>query len=995
MLEYYSQRTFQTYPERYEFLQKWSQDHASKFTEEPVTVLNDHNVSYIQLYRKYLAQVKNYLTQQQNQCLAVMQTQVVEEFFEFYPLTEEPIQFNFEKILFNKKDRYFNGERRLQSMRALLLAPFIHSQPKAIGKVMRYIAAAAQTTSNSTEKAAIIQILDPLSVFEYILEAKQQGLFDINLVDVAKEIAEVFLKYPDTLARYMQSFNSELPSFLFNLVFKYFKGDEIPSMFEQVIRVLITLKTLIPTIVFNNNLNVIVRLNNDVWGLERFDMINIYETKNGTTDSAAIHLLYKQHQTAVDFRNDIVSRFEKVFEYQYSYFEHLIAQLQKTQTFFIQCQEKVNMAKMEELEGLVFEKLYIQLYTDAFRKMKLLCFFPQSVCYSEIAEDKKTQEENDYIQSCNDVITRIQDEVFIHQQSICALQSICNHIILHSNNFEVQSFEIDNTRFTSNSDAALRFFKATNQIISYLKLQYLAKYDDKRSSSEFVITQVENVHKDILCLYGQIITNLSHQQDRHQKIKRLTIAMCQNVQLLEECSNNLLDAYQMYYTTKFARKTKESAQRQKKKVPATAVSQLSTQLDNVTYGLNIVLKNLPPHQIIDIVGDLMSVTQFAPLGVYCVTHLQHVIKYDAKASLDDLFTKKMPMSSLKTLIKFMFKSHEIEFDKILNLFRKSSVDGRVCIMEHFYLRATEEVQFKDMFLQLVKQTCQRNPDVFLLFFGNYYQDKEKREFNCQILDAVKPLIETDQMSPYMLNFAAYLNKNYEIPFARAIQAFETISQQEKACKYCIIYLLRNYQDKLTEISASVCTKLTGLKHYNTVVYEALQEAVESSNLTYNTAPSEAIELYISVLRYFTKVENYVVLDLVTKLHLVYPTQLDILVPLLISFNYYNCDSTTQDWLRYDVSSMKTALGQAFVHIYTGEGLQPELIQKLSFLENILLQKVASDSSLRFYAKVRGEEESESENERVPGAECEDCENCDDEYENDYEDDDNQNVYSDE
>ncbi|CAL6113940.1 Conserved_hypothetical protein [Hexamita inflata] len=1002
MLEYHSKRTFQTYPERYQFLQKWSQEHTSKFTTEPVTALNDHNISYIQLYRKYLAQVKTYQTQQQNPCLAVMQTKVVEEFFESYPLTEEPIQFDFEKILFNKKDRYFNGERRLQSMRALLLAPFIHAQPKAISKVMRYIAAAAQTTSNSTEKAAIIQVLDPLSVFEYILEAKQQGLFDINLVDMAKEVADVFFKYPDALARYLQTFNSELPSFLFNLVFKYFKGEEVPTMFEQVIRALIAIRTLIPTIVYNNNVNVVVRLNNDVWELERFDMVNIYETEKGATNSAAINKLYKQHKDAMDFRNNIISRFEKVFEYQYNYFESLISQLQKTQTFFIQCQEKVSKAKKEELEGLVFEKLYVELYISAFQKMKLSCFFPQNVSYSKITEVGKTQEEKNYIQLCNDILsTYIYDEITIHKQSICALQSICNQVMLHSNNFSVQSFGISDIRFSINSVAALRFFKVITQIITYMKQQYLTKYDEKRLSSEFVITQVENIHKDILCLYGQIIIYLSRQQDRHQKIKNLTVAMCQNVKLLEECNNNLLEAYQMYYTTKFARKTKQPVQRQKKRAPAAAVSQLATQLDVVTYGLNIVLKNLPPHQMIDIVGDLMSITQFAPLGVYCVTHLQHVIKYDSKASLDDLFTKQMPMSSLKTLIKFMFKSHEVDFDKILNLFRKSSVDGRVCIMEHFYLRATEEVQFKEMFLQLVKQTCQRNPDVFLLFFGNYYQEEEQHEFNCQILDAVKPIIETDKMSPYMLNFAGYLNKKYEISFVQAIQAFETISQQEKACRFCIVYLLRNYQDKLNEISASVCSKLTGLKNYqNTVVYQALCEVVETENEELDhKVQFQAIELYISVLSYFTKVPTKIDLDLLTKLHLVSPAQLDFLVPLLISFNYLNYDSSAQDWLLYDVQRMNTQFGQAFVHIYTNKGLQPELINNLSFLENILLQKVAKDTRSRFYAKVHGEEESENQNcrngrgprlprrERAPRNErneCEECENCDDdcEYEND-------------
>lgn len=84
--------------------------------------------------------------------------------------------------------------------------------------------------------------------------------------------------------------------------------------------------------------------------------------------------------------------------------------------------------------------------------------------------------------------------------------------------------------------------------------------------------------------------------------------------------------------------------------------------------------------MIDIIGELMQSKGLAPLGVYCITHLQHVIKYDSRASLDELFTKPMPMSSLKTLIKFMFKSHDVDFKKIHALFLKSSVDARVCIL---------------------------------------------------------------------------------------------------------------------------------------------------------------------------------------------------------------------------------------------------------------------------------------------------------------------------
>lgn len=107
---------------------------------------------------------------------------------------------------------------------------------------------------------------------------------------------------------------------------------------------------------------------------------------------------------------------------------------------------------------------------------------------------------------------------------------------------------------------------------------------------------------------------------------------------------------------------------------------------------------------------------FAPMGVYVVTHLQHVIKYDPQASLDDLFTKQMPMSSLKTLIKFMFKSHDIDLEKISNLFKKSSMDGRICILQHFYQRALQESNIKAQFLKLLTMVCKSNPDVIITFF---------------------------------------------------------------------------------------------------------------------------------------------------------------------------------------------------------------------------------------------------------------------------------------
>ena len=102
-------------------------------------------------------------------------------------------------MLFNKKDRYFNGEKRIQAMKALLLGPFIHGIPAAIPKVMRYIAAAAQLTTNSTEKAQIMSILDPCNIMKNIYFAILKHIFDADFIQISKQAAEAYFRYPDVL----------------------------------------------------------------------------------------------------------------------------------------------------------------------------------------------------------------------------------------------------------------------------------------------------------------------------------------------------------------------------------------------------------------------------------------------------------------------------------------------------------------------------------------------------------------------------------------------------------------------------------------------------------------------------------------------------------------------------------------------------------------------------------------------------------------------------
>jgi hypothetical protein len=97
----------------------------------------------------------------------------------------------------------------------------------------------------------------------------------------------------------------------------------------------------------------------------------------------------------------------------------------------------------------------------------------------------------------------------------------------------------------------------------------------------------------------------------------------------------MLDEYNQFYTSKFTRKVEGQAKRRDKKAKKVVnFGQFKAELDGMLFGFNILLQNVAPHEMIEIVGELMQCKMFAPMGVYCITHLQHIIKYDQLASLD-------------------------------------------------------------------------------------------------------------------------------------------------------------------------------------------------------------------------------------------------------------------------------------------------------------------------------------------------------------------------
>lgn len=351
---------------------------------------------------------------------------------------------------------------------------------------------------------------------------------------------------------------------------------------------------------------------------------------------------------------------------------------------------------------------------------------------------------------------------------------------------------------------AVRYFQCVLDLVKFVRREYEALYDETRLASEFTIENIESLHEDMIQLLGSSLSRLPFTSHRVDGSKLLITSFVNIFTELEKekFQQHCSEHYSKFYTQKFKRST---AQKSAKKVKKTVETSLMFQkeIDYVIHTLDVLLQNVPASKMIDIAGDLMCCQTFAPLGVHIVTHLQHVIKFDPEASLDDLFTKQMPMSSLKTLIKFMFKSHDVELEKIKKLFQKSSIDGRVCILQHFYQRAIEQDTIRELFLQLLSQVCKKNVEVFVTFFDAVYSNADSKEFNTMILDAVKPIIDTEKMNPQMLSFMGYLEYPCTVPYQRAEQCLHEIGGTNKESPYILAYMLDRYPDHYSEIEGIV------------------------------------------------------------------------------------------------------------------------------------------------------------------------------------------------
>ena len=102
----------------------------------------------------------------------------------------------------------------------------------------------------------------------------------------------------------------------------------------------------------------------------------------------------------------------------------------------------------------------------------------------------------------------------------------------------------------------------------------------------------------------------------------------------------------------------------------------------------------------------MKLQNLSPLAIYNATRLQQEIQLDSCADITILFENTMPMSSLKLLIKFLFKNTKISSEHINNLFTKSSTDGKSTILLYFHEAVVQDVGLKDIFMNLIQKASE-------------------------------------------------------------------------------------------------------------------------------------------------------------------------------------------------------------------------------------------------------------------------------------------------
>ena len=169
-------------------------------------------------------------------------------------------------------------------------------------------------------------------------------IFDIDFIAFSKEAANVYFRYPDVLQKYLPTINQQLACQLVTFILNDSPAQELNTHMHTLFTALVSMQMIIPNVAYemsrqNISIGTILRQ------LVLFDIQSGYKTDKGITEIVSLPVLYEESKQAVLFRASVISQLEKVFKFEFDFYNQIIKTLAKTQPFFLECQKKVQAAK--------------------------------------------------------------------------------------------------------------------------------------------------------------------------------------------------------------------------------------------------------------------------------------------------------------------------------------------------------------------------------------------------------------------------------------------------------------------------------------------------------------------------------------------------------------------------------------------------------------------------------------------------------------------------
>lgn len=251
-----------------------------------------------------------------------------------------------------------------------------------------------------------------------------------------------------------------------------------------------------------------------------FDIQSGYKTDKGITEIVSLPVLFEESKQAVLFKAALIGQLEKVFKFEFEFYNQIIKTLMKTQPFFLECQKKVQAAKtQEEKEKVLYESNYVSIYTKTMSNI-VLETIPQPELKKFDLKKEKIPAKKEILKQFNDATSEIVGDFQVHIACIKTQQDFVNQVMIHNSQISF-SGKFGELTYCNSLVAACNFFDGNLDLATYAKTEYKAKYDEKKLASDFSVKTVEKMHADMLKLLGIAAKQFSHQQQRHEKTKEL------------------------------------------------------------------------------------------------------------------------------------------------------------------------------------------------------------------------------------------------------------------------------------------------------------------------------------------------------------------------------------------------------------------------------------------------------------------------------------------